>query len=248
METVIKEFQDHIAVLRINSGPTNPISSKFLDELSQTLHEIKGTARGMVLCGGDQFFSAGFNLPELLKFGRPAMGDYFERFNRLCLDLFSVPIPTICALSGHAVAGGNILALTCDYRYAASEKKKIGLNEVKLGIPVPYLADMILRHIIGNRYATQMIFSSEFMSFEDAKIIGLIDVIGSAEELEDFTIERLSQIASYPSEAFAAAKANKVEEIKGKYEKYFKAKNEEFLDCWFSDPVQKNLLEASTKF
>jgi enoyl-CoA hydratase/carnithine racemase len=130
----------------------------------------------------------------------------------------------------------------------AAEKKKIGLNEVKLGVPVPYLADMILRHIIGNRYATQMIFSSEFMSFEDAKIIGRIDVIGSAEELEDFTIERLSQIASYPSEAFAAAKANKVEEIKGKYEKHFKEKNEEFLDCWFSDPVQQNLLECYSQF
>lgn len=248
METVIKEFQDHIAVLRINSGPANPISSKLVDEMSQVLHEIKGTARGMVLCGGDQFFSAGFNLPELLKFDRPAMGNYLERFNQLCFDLFTASIPAVCALNGHAVAGGNILALTCDYRYAASETKKIGLNEVKLGIPVPYLADMMLRHTIGNRYASQMIFSGEFMTFEDAKIIGLIDVIGSPEELEDFTIERLSQIANHPSDAFAAAKANKVEEIKKKYEKDGKSKNELFLDCWFSDSVQKNLLEAATKF
>jgi enoyl-CoA hydratase/carnithine racemase len=248
METITKEFQDHIAIIRMNSGPTNPISSQLMDEFSQALHEIKGTASGMVLCGGDPFFSAGFNLPELLTFDRQAMGDYFERFNRLCLDLFTVPIPTICALSGHAVAGGNILALTCDYRYAASGTKKIGLNEVKLGVPVPYLADMMLRHIIGNRFASQMIFSGEFMPFEDAKAIGLIDVIGAPEELEDFTIERISQIASYPREAFAAVKSNKVEEIKRKYEKNFKAKNEEFLDCWFSDPARKNLLEASTKF
>lgn len=166
----------------------------------------------------------------------------------MCLHLFSIPIPSVCALSGHAVAGGNILALTCDYRHTASENKKIGLNEVKLGVPVPYLADMMLRHVIGDRYASQMIFSGEFMTFADAKTIGLIDVIGSAEELEDFTIERLSQMASYPSDAFAAAKANKVEEIKSKYEKHFRSKNDEFLDCWFSDPVQKNLLEASMKF
>lgn len=248
METVTKEFQDHIAILRTNSGPTNPISSKLVDELSQALHEIKGTARGVVLCGGDQFFSAGFNLPELLKFDRPAMGNYLERFNQLCLDLFTIDIPTVCALAGHAVAGGNILALTCDYRYAASETRKIGLNEVKLGVPVPYLADLMLRHIIGNRYASQMIFSGEFMSFADAKIIGLIDVIGSPEELEDFTIERLSQIACHPNEAFSAAKANKVEDIKIKYEKVAKPKNGQFLDRWFSDPVQKNLLEAATKF
>ena len=154
----------------------------------------------------------------------------------------------ICALSGHAVAGGNILALTCDYRYAASEDKKIGLNEVKLGLPVPYLADRILRHTIGNRYASQMIYSGEFMSFLDAKTIGLIDVIGSPDELEEFTLERLSQIASLPDQAFSAVKANKVEEISSRYKEKGKSKNDEFLDCWFSEPVQKNLQEAAVKF
>jgi enoyl-CoA hydratase/carnithine racemase len=248
METVIKEFQDHTAILRLNSGPANPIGSKLVDELSRSLTEIKGTARAMVLCGGEKFFSAGFDLPELLNFHRPAMADFFETFNHLCLELLTLPIPTVCALSGHAVAGGNILALTCDYRYAASVNKKIGLNEVKLGVPLPYLADRMLRHTIGDRYASQMIFSGEFMPFSDAKIIGLIDVIGPPDELEDFTLERLALIANHPSQAFSAAKANKVEEIVEKYEKNCVRKNEEFLDCWFSDPVQKNLREAAVQF
>ena len=248
MQTVIKEFRDHLAILRLNSGPTNPISSKLVDELSASLVALKGNARGMALCGGDEFFSVGFDLPELLKLDRPAMGNFLERFNQLCLALFTAPFPTVCALSGHAVAGGNILALTCDYRYAASEEKKIGLNELKLGVPVPYLADMMLRHTIGNRYASQMIYSGEFMSFSDAKIIGLIDVVGPPDELEDFTLERVTQIASFQNQAFSAVKANKVEEIKRRYENNCKTKNEMFLDCWFSDPAQKNLLEASMKF
>ncbi len=248
MQTVIKEFQDHLAILRLNNGPTNPISSKMVDELSAALGTLKGTARGMVLCGGDQFFSVGFDLPEVLQFDRPAMGDYLERFNQLCLNLFCVPFPTVCALSGHAVAGGNILALTCDYRYAVSAEKKIGLNELQLGVPVPYLADMMLRHTIGNRYASQMIYSGEFMTFSDAKIIGLIDVVGPPDELEDFTLERLARIASFQSQAFSAAKANKVEEIKRSYEKNRQSKNNLFLDCWFSIPVQENLREASVKF
>jgi enoyl-CoA hydratase/carnithine racemase len=248
MQTVTKEFQDHIAILRLDSGSTNPIGSQLVDDLSKSLTEIRGTARGLVLCGGEKFFSAGFNLPELLELGRPAMSTFLDKFNLLCLELFTVPIPTICALSGHAVAGGNILALTCDYRYAASEDKKIGLNEVKLGLPVPYLADRILRHTIGNRYASQMIYSGEFMSFLDAKTIGLIDVIGSPDELEEFTLERLSQIASLPDQAFSAVKANKVEEISSRYKEKGKSKNDEFLDCWFSEPVQKNLQEAAVKF
>lgn len=248
MQTITKEYHDHIAILRLNRGPTNPISSTMVDDLSEALVTLKGTARGMVLCGGDQFFSVGFDLPEVLKFDRPAMGNFLERFNQLCLDLFTAPFPTVCALAGHAVAGGNILALACDYRYAVSEEKKIGLNELRLGLPVPYLADMMLRHTIGDRYASQMIYGGEFMSFSDAKIVGLIDVVGPPDELEDFTIERLSQIASFRSQAFSAVKANKVEEILSRFEKSHQSKNEQFLDCWFSDPVQQNLLEASVKF
>ena len=104
----------------------------------------------MLLCGGNKFFSIGLDLPALLKLDRPAMHHFLEDFNDLCLALFTAAFPTACALAGHAVAGGNILALTCNYRYAISGKK-IGLNELKLGVPVPYLADMILRHTIGNQ-------------------------------------------------------------------------------------------------
>jgi enoyl-CoA hydratase/carnithine racemase len=248
MQTLTKEFEDHLAIVRLNSGPANPINTTLVDELSESLVAIKGTARGMVLCGGEAFFSAGWDLPELLNFDRPAMGTFLERFDHMCLDLFTAPFPTVCALSGHAVAGGNILALACDYRYAASEEKKIGLNELKLGLPVPFLGDLLLRHTIGNRYASHMLYSGEFISFSDAKIIGLIDVVGPPDELEDFTIARLSQIASYQNQAFAAVKANKVEAIKRRYQESGKAKNETFLDCWFSDPVQHKLRQASVKF
>lgn len=248
MDTVVKEFRDHIAIVRMNSGTMNPINATLVDELSRTLSEIKGSARGLVLCGGEKFFSAGLALPELLKLDRPAMADFFERFNQLCLDLFSLPYPTIALLSGHAVAGGNILALACDYRYASSEAKKIGLNELKLGVPVPYLADLMLRHTIGDRYATQMIFSAEFITFAEAKIIGLIDVTGSPDELEDFTLDRLNRIAGYDSDAFAAAKANKVDAVRRKYAKHGPSRNDTFIDCWFSDATQKKLFDAALKF
>lgn len=248
METVIKQIQGHIAILRLNNGPMNTISSQLVEELSQSLVEVKGSVRGLILCGGDKFFSAGFDLPELLAFDRPAMENFFEKFNQLCVNLFTVPMLTICALSGHAVAGGNILALTCDYRYASTEGKKIGLNELTLGVPVPYLADRILRHTIGDRYASQMIYSGEFMTFSEAKTIGLIDVVGAPDELEDLTLERISYLARFHTQAFEAVKANKVDEIRRDYEKNAKLKNDEFLDCWFSDPVQKNLREASSKF
>lgn len=248
MSTLTTDYQDKIAILRLKSGVTNPINPDLVDELSETLAAVKKEASGMMLCGGSKFFSIGFDLPELLQLDRPAMSRFWEQFNRVCFELFTVPVPTVCALSGHAVAGGNILALACDYRYGSSGKMQIGLNELKLGVPVPYLADMMLRHTIGNRYASQMVFSGEFMPFSDAKIIGLIDAICPPDELEEFALERLSTITGFHNQAFAAIKANKVEKIKARYENHAKSKNEQFLDCWFSDPVQTILNDASKKF
>ena len=133
----------------------------------------------------ENFFHRSGFAPALLRLDRIAMTGFWYKFNQLAFDIFTLPLPTVCAISGHAVAGGNVLALTCDYRFATSDKKQIGLNEVKLGVPAPYLADLILRQIVGDRYATEMLYHGEFMSLSDAKQIGLIDRICSTEAVEE---------------------------------------------------------------
>lgn len=248
MAAVIAELQNDIVTLRLNSGALNPIGPGLLDDLSRGLSEAARTARGILLCGGEKFFSVGFDLPGLMDLDRPAMARFFEGFNQLCLNLLTVPVPTVCALSGHAVAGGNILALACDYRFAATGKKKIGLNEVKLGVPVPYLADLMLRRIVGDRHAMRMIYGGEFISFADAAGIGLVDETVPADALEEFSRERLRRMAVLPPRAFSLVKSNAVEGIKRAYEPLRDSKNGEFLDCWFGEPARELLREASKKF
>ncbi len=248
MPSVITEQQDDLAILKLNNGVINPLNPDLVEEMSRSLADIREHARGMILCGGNKFFSAGFDLPVLLKLNRTEMNDFLEKFDQLCLELLSMPVPTFCVLAGHAVAGGCILALACDYRYATSEDRQIGLNEIKLGVPVPYLADLMIRDIVGHRYASQMMFSGEFMSVSDAKIIGLVDAICDPVELDEFSMERLSTLAANENKAFAAIKANKVARIQANYARNHRSPKETFLDCWFSDPAQRMLIDASRKF
>ena len=112
----------------------------------------------MVLAGGTKFFSIGLNLPELIGLNRKEMAEFWERFTQTVFGLYTLPMPTVCAVCGHAVAGGNILALTCDYRIGSTENRKIGLNEILLGLPVPYLADLMLRQVSGDRAATERLY------------------------------------------------------------------------------------------
>jgi enoyl-CoA hydratase/carnithine racemase len=232
----------------MNNGVTNAIGPELVNDLSIAIDEIRDDARGMLLCGGEKFFSMGFDLPTLITMNRADLTDFLQDFHDLILALYTIPLPSASVLAGHAVAGGNILAISCDFRFATSEPRKTGVNEIKLGLPVPSLADMILRQIVGDRTATEMLYSGDFISFSDAAAKGLIDAIFPPETLKQSAAERIARIAAMDRKPFAAIKSNRVEAIEESYEKTGRAKEEIFIDCWFSESTQNTLIEAAKKF
>lgn len=248
MSSVRIEEKENIAILTLNSGVTNPVGSELVDDLSNALTEITGKASGMVLAGGEKFFTIGLNLPELIQLDRSGMADFWRRFIGVNLELFTLPMVTTAAIAGHAPAAGTVFALSCDYRFAAEGKKMIGLNEIKLGIPVPYLTDMILRQIAGDRVATELLYNGEFMVPTTALEKSVIDEIHPIESVLDKAVEKTAAIAAYNLQAFATIKSTRTEEIRAKYQQNAERVNTAFLDCWFSDGTQKLLAEAAEKF
>lgn len=248
MSTIMTERQGEIAVITMNNGITNAIGPGLVNDLTIAIKEIRTEARGMLLCGGEKFFSMGFDLPALVTMSRAELTDFLHDFHDLVLALYTIPMPSAAVLAGHAVAGGNILAISCDYRFAASEPRKTGVNEIKLGLPVPSLADMILRQIVGDRAATEMLYSGDFITFSDAAAKGMIDAVFPPETLKQSAVERIARIAAMDRKPFAAIKANRVEAIKESYEKTGRAKDEIFIDCWFTESTRKTLIEAAKKF
>lgn len=248
MEKVKIEEHEDVALLRLDNKVSNAISSQMIENLSAAINRIKVEFRGLVLAGGEKFFSMGFDLPALLKLDRSGVTEFFYSFNQVVLNIYTLSIPTACAITGHAIAGGTILASSCDYRFLASGRKLMGLNEIKLGVPVPYLTDLMLRQIVGDRAATEMIYQGEFIEPEKALSIGLADEVLSQDKVESRAIEKITELAALPGQAFAAIKTNRVEAIRLAYEKNYKAKNEIFLDCWFSQQVQELLSKAADKF
>jgi len=184
------ESRESVAIMRLNNEVTNALSPEIVDDLSSALTQVKSEFQGIILAGGAKFFCIGFDLPRLLKLDRTGMTRFFHEFNQVAFNLFTLPLPTACAIAGHAIAGGNILALTCDYRFAASGNKLIGLNEIKLGVPVPYLADLILRQIVGDRAAKEILYHGKFIALSEAEKIGLVDEIVPQEELEDHAVKK----------------------------------------------------------
>ena len=248
MSNVILEAHDAVAALRLNNGVINAINPELLDDLSDAVKRTKSEFKGMVLAGGEKFFCIGLDLPGLLQLGRSEMVEFYSKFMQVLLDIYTLPMPTACALNGHATAGGTIFALGCDFRFASSGRKFMGLNEVKIGLPVPYLTDLILRQVAGDRCATEMMFKGEFVEPEKAQEMGLVDAIFSPEDLEEKAVAKIAELAALPPQGLTLIKNNRVGAVRSQYEAVRSTEADLFLDCWFNPAVQERLREAATKF
>lgn len=248
MEIVRMEAHGNVGILRLDNGVTNAIGEQLIDQLQKKMNDARNQFKAIVLAGNKKFFSIGLDLPGLMLLNRAEMTYFWHRFHRAVFDIYTLPLPTVCAVAGHAIAGGTILSLTCDYRLAAEGKIKFGLSEVTLGVPVPFLSDMILRELIGERAATDMIYNGNLISVSEARKNGLVDAVYSPETVEEEAVKLASKLASLPHPAFSAVKSSRVEQIRLRYENRLKSSQEIFIDCWFNDSTRELLKKACEAF
>jgi len=251
MSMITTSRQEGTEIVELNRGVTNALDLELVRELTRVIRRIKDDSkiRGAVLTSAnDKFFSIGFDLPHL--YGLPAeeFEIFYRSFNQACLELYTLPIPTVAAITGHAVAGGCILALCCDQRLIAYGRKLMGLNEIKLGVPVPYLADRVLHELVGVRTASEIMEIGEFYAAQKALEMGMVDKVLPQETVLDESVKRACALGASPSKAFAMIKRNRVEQVESQVLSCLDEKTEGFLDCWFSDQARARLKEAIEKF
>ena len=251
MSSMSVDYQDTVALARLSRGVTNALDLDLVNELGALLERIErdpGTRALVLGSQADKFFSIGFDIPHLFELPRRDFKVFYTAFNRVCLSLYTLPKPTVAAITGHAVAGGCILALCCDYRFIAEGKKLMGLNEIKLGVPVPYLADCALRNIVGTRYARDMMDTGEFYAPEDLGRMGLVDEVLPVGDVMPKAVEKARLLGAWPPSAYALIKRNRVEQIERRVLAQREEKERLFVDCWYSEEARRRLKEAIEKF
>ncbi|MCP5102025.1 MAG: enoyl-CoA hydratase/isomerase family protein [bacterium] len=245
------EYRDNVAVLKLSRGVTNAMNPQLVNELSENLRKVRENTgmRGLIIASSnDKFFSIGLDIPQLFDLSREEFTVFYQTFNRLCIDLYTLPIPTISAVTGHAIAGGCILALCCDYRFIAEGRKLMGLNEVHLGVPVPYPAHCILRDLVGSRNARDITGTGEFYQPGELLQMGMVDQVLPIEQVLPKSIEKAGLLGALPHRAFEMTKRNRVEVAAKRILKHLDGKERFFLDCWYSNDARARLKAAIEKF
>ncbi len=251
MNLVLMEQHDEIALLKLNKSTANPLDLQLLEALSECLEKVKDDpgVSGLVLTSSnDKIFSLGFDIPQLFELGKEDLETFYTTFNRVSMELYTLPKPTMAALTGHAIAGGCILALCCDYRYIAEGRKLMGLNEIKLGVPIPYPADCMLRQLVGFNRAREITDMGEFYEPEELLSLGMVDEVLAREDVLPRAMDRMKILGSMPGNAFGKIKNNRVEEVASRVRENLAESERYFIDCWFSSETRKLLSEAMKKF
>ena len=196
-----------LAVLSMRAGKANAIGTTFLDRLSAQLDAVESSgASALVLTGEGTTFSAGLDLPEVSRMDRPGLERFIRRFSEVMLRVFTLPMPVVAAINGHAIAGGCVLAMQADVRIAGAGDYRIGLNEVQIGLGLPAVVLETLRCQVSPASLTAVALEGRLLAPEEALTFGLVEAVVPAAVLLEQARGRAAGLAALPGPAFREVK------------------------------------------
>lgn len=195
---LLHEINDGIATLTINRPKAlNALNSSVLSELECALFELDldDSVKVVVITGaGEKAFVAGADIKEMSDLSSFAAHAFMRAGQRVMLFIEKMKKPVIAAVNGFALGGGLELALACDFAYA-SEKAKLGLPEVGLGIMPGFGGTQNLARLIGPNKAKELIFTGKMITAQKALAWGIVNEVFAPEELMEKTLETAREIA-----------------------------------------------------
>jgi enoyl-CoA hydratase len=196
------DHADGIATIAMDDGKANALSAAMLAELSSAFDRAEADGAVVLLTGRERTFSGGFDLrtpPD----GWPAM---VSAGARLAERILSFPQPVVAACNGNAVAMAGFLLLSCDLRIGAAGDFKLGLNEVVIGLTVPWFGIALAEHRLARPYADRCLITGALLDPDEARAAGFLDRVVVPEQLREEARVAAGSLAAVDRAAHAATK------------------------------------------
>ena len=244
MQTIELKRKDNYAILQLRRGKANVINQLMVDEIRAAVQEVQkdDSIQGLIITGTDHFFSAGLDVIELYGYDKVAIRNFFIAFGQLHEELTRFPKALICAISGHAPAGGTVIAITADYRIMAEgEKYSMGLNEMAVNIQISQSLVDAYAFWIGHSKANEFLLDGRLLKPQEALACGLVNEVVEAENLMARAEEKMQQYLMADPEIFQNTKA--------KLRKYWLAEMgansqadlEEAMKIWWKPSIRERM-------
>ena len=205
-QSFLYEVRDNVGWITLNRPERlNALTFEVYRELTDTFAALRDEreVRAVVITGAGRAFCSGGDVHDII-------GELFQRdmqglleFTRMTCELIRnirlLPKPVIASLNGTTAGAGACIALASDIRIAAPSAKiaflfvRVGLSGADMG------AAYLLPRVVGLAKATEMLYTGDFVSAEEAERIGLYNHVVAAEELLDRTREMATRLAKGPA-------------------------------------------------
>lgn len=238
------ETIDHgsIREIRLARPPVNALNPDMIEALDEAHRDaVAAGAKAIVLSGSEGMYSAGLDVPALVKLDRNELTAFWGRFFGLTQRFAESPVPMAAAITGHSPAGGAVLALFCDYRVGTKGDFRIGLNEVEVGLPVPEVILGAMGRLIGPRNAERLCVEGRLVDPGTAHELGFLDELVAPNGAVDAALEWCRRITELPSNAMSATRGMAREDLVRLFDGVDEQTYRVMCDVWFSDETQQTL-------
>lgn len=214
-----EERDGGVRVVTLDRPPANAIDETLLRDLARAIDRASAdeAVRAVVLTGAGTFFSGGFDFAAPRRDAQ-AEGELYTLYRAAHLKLLTLPKPAVGLMNGHAVAGGLVLLLACDYRLGVEGDYRVGLNEVAVGAAYPRMAMEIVRLRLTAARASELVLGAALYPAREALRLGIVDELLPSASSAGTVLRRAARLGAFPREAYAHAKAALVAEAVARVE------------------------------
>ena len=198
--------EDAYVLLSMDDGKANALSFAMFEALNAGLDAAEATGKVVIIAGRPGKFSAGFDLSVMAGGGEPML-DLLRQGAELSVRLLSFSAPVILAVSGHALAMGALLCLSADYRVGMKGAYKLGLNEVAIGMTLPWFGIELARARLEETQLNHAVGLAHIYDPEGAVSVGYLDEAVEGEQLLPRAIELAKGFSTLNMPAHRGTKA-----------------------------------------
>jgi len=159
----------------------------------------------MVLTGGPTAFTTGEDLVTATTLEREAFRRQIGQFQDLATALRFAPKPVVAAIAGPAYGGGLEIAVNCDVRIAA-DNARFACPEVEWSLTLSNGSSVLLRRVVGEGWARELLLFGTVLDAETALRIGLVTRVVPVADLEPQALAMAHRSAEYAPGAVASTK------------------------------------------
>jgi enoyl-CoA hydratase len=202
----LHEHDSGVITLTADRAPANAMDVGLLGDLLAAVRQVASDPPGaLVLAGRPGFFSAGADLKLVPGYGAEEQRQMVASINAMALEFYELPCPVIGAITGHAIAGGLVLALCTDIRVASSSGR-YGLTEVKVGVPYPQAAIGVVAAELAPHAARVLALGNALHDGAECLRLGVFDEVVEPDRVLPRALTLATELAGFPAEVYARTK------------------------------------------